>query len=151
LFFTWDPVRKASPNPAYRRFSTDSLIRIVLGVLRAHAAEYANASRVGIGDLSRPHGGDFGKRFGGLGHSSHQNGVDVDIYYPRRDGLELAPRRPSQVDRARAQDLVDRFVRSGAEFVFVGPKVGLTGPSPIVQPLIHHDDHMHVRISKPRG
>jgi hypothetical protein len=29
--------------------------------------------------------------------------------------------------------------------------VGLTGPSPTVQPLIHHDDHMHVRIPKPRG
>ena len=45
-------------------------------------------------------------RFGGLGHVSHQNGLDADVYYPRMDGLERRPYRPSQVDRALAQDLL---------------------------------------------
>ena len=98
LFFTWDPVRNASPNRAYRRFATSRLLRMTLGVLRSHAAEHPEAPRVGIGDLSRRYGGDFGKRFGGLGHSSHQNGLDIDIYYPRRDGREHGPRRPGQID-----------------------------------------------------
>ncbi len=44
---------------------------------------------MGIGDLSRPNGGVFDERFGGRGHASHQNGLDVDVYYPRRDGQEL--------------------------------------------------------------
>jgi hypothetical protein len=145
-FFTWDPVRNASPNRAYRRFATSRLIRLTLGVLRSHAAEHPGAPRVGIGDLSRRHGGDFGKRFGGLGHSSHQNGLDVDIYYPRRDKREREPRRPAQIDRGLAQDLVDRFVAAGAQFVFVGPNTGLTGPPRIVQTIAHHDNHMHVRI-----
>jgi murein endopeptidase len=147
-FFTWDPVTKNVPNRGYRRFGTDRLIRIVLRVLKDYAAEHPRAPRVGIGDLSRPNGGDFGPRFGGLGHSSHQNGLDVDVYYPRRDGRERAPRSPRQIDRALAQVLVDRFVRAGAVYIFVGPNTGLTGPPNVVQSLRHHDDHMHVRIPK---
>jgi D-alanyl-D-alanine carboxypeptidase len=145
-FFTWDPVKRRSPNRGYRRFGTDRLLRIVLRVLRSHAAEYPDAPRVGIGDISRPHGEDFGPRFGGLGHSSHQNGLDVDLYYPRLDRREREPRTPRQIDRVLAQDLVDRFVRAGAEYVFVGPRTGLSGPRRIVQALPHHDNHMHVRI-----
>ena len=82
-----------------------------------------------VGDLSRPHGGDFGAEFGGLGHASHQNGLDADIYYPRRDGRLRRAARPDQVDRAAAQELVDMFVRAGAEYVFVGPHLDLHGPA----------------------
>ena len=146
LFFTWDPVNDRSPNRANRRYGTDRLLRVILDVLRAYSRAHPNAARVAIGDLSRPKGGNFGKRFGGLGHSSHQNGRDVDIYYPRLDGRERAPRTPAQIDRALAQDLVDRFVRAGAQYVFVGPHTRLRGPHGVVQPLVHHDDHMHVRI-----
>ena len=60
-------------------------------------------------------------RFGGLGHASHQNGLDADIYYPRMDGQERRPYKPSQVDVDLAQDLVDRFVAAGARVVYVGP------------------------------
>ena len=45
-----------------------------------------------VGDLSRPRGGEFGRRFGALGHSSHQNGLDADVYYPRRDRRPAPPR-----------------------------------------------------------
>ena len=110
------------------------------------AAAHPDAPRVGVGDLSRPGGGDFGRRFGGLGHVSHQNGLDVDVYYPRRDRLERAPRRVAHVDRVLAQELVDRFVRAGALRVFVGPNVGLRGPRPTVQKLPRHDDHLHLRL-----
>jgi murein endopeptidase len=146
LFFTWDPVKDRSPNRAYRRYGTDRLLRVILDVLRAYSAAHPKAPRVGIGDLSRRNGGNFGKRFGGLGHSSHQNGRDVDIYYPRRDRREREPRTPAQIDRALAQDLVHRFVRAGAQYVFVGPHTRLRGPHGVVQQLVHHDNHMHVRI-----
>jgi murein endopeptidase len=97
-------------------------------------------------DLSRPKGGRFGKEFGGLGHASHQNGLDIDILYPRKDGTETRPMKPSQVDRELAQELVDRFVEAGAVKVFVGPRLHLHGPRKVVTPLIYHDDHLHVRI-----
>jgi S-adenosylmethionine:tRNA-ribosyltransferase-isomerase (queuine synthetase) len=53
------------------------------------------------------------------------------------------------VDRELAQDLVDRFVRAGARFVFVGLHVGLRGNRRIVQEIPLHDNHLHVRL--PRG
>ena len=121
-------------------------------MLRAYHAAHPLAPRVGIGDLSRPRGGDFGPRFGLPGHVSHQNGLDVDVYYPRLDGRERAPAGARQVDRRLAQALVDLFVRAGADVVFVGPNTGLRGPSRVVQELAHHDNHLHARLpSRPSG
>ena len=145
-FFTWDPILKRSPNRGWRRWGTDRLVRTVLRVLDEYAAANPGAPRVGVGDLSRPRGGDFGARYGWPGHASHQNGLDVDLYYPRRDGKERAPRRVAQVDLPLAQDLVDRFVAAGATKVFVGPRTPLRGPAGVVEALPMHDNHLHVRL-----
>ena len=142
-------MRKRKPNRWWRRYSCDFTIRKVLRVLREFRTLYPSAPRVGIGDMSRPRGGNFDERFGGLGHGSHQNGVDVDVYYPRLDELERAPRNADQIDLDRAQTLVDLFVRAGAKYAFVGPDLGLIGPPKIVQPLVFHDDHVHVRFRVP--
>jgi murein endopeptidase len=147
-FFTWDPVRHTSPNRGWRRYGTDRLVRVVLRILREYAAAHPRAPRVGVGDLSRPRGGDFGPRFGLPGHVSHQNGLDVDVYYPREDGRERAPRGAQDVDRRLAQALVNLFARAGADLVFVGPNTGLTGAPRIVQPLARHDNHLHVRLPR---
>jgi murein endopeptidase len=145
-FFTWDPIRKRSPNRGWRRWGTDRLVRTLLAVLDEFAAAHPEAPRIGVGDLSRRNGGDFGPRYGQPGHVSHQNGLDADVYYPRRDRRERSARSPAQVDRALAQDLVDRFARAGAVKVFVGPRTGLKGDPSVVQPLRRHDDHLHVRL-----
>jgi Penicillin-insensitive murein endopeptidase len=145
-FVTVDPVTGTSPNRAWRRYGTDRLVRVLLEVAAAYAAAHPDAPRLVVGDLSRPRGGRFGREFGGDGHRSHQNGLDVDIFYPRRDGRERIPARVGQVDRRLAQDLVDRFVRAGARYVFVGPRTRLHGPSRVVMTLANHDDHLHVRI-----
>jgi murein endopeptidase len=150
-FFTWDPVKKRSPNRWWRRYSCDFTIRKLLRVLRSFRRDFPDAPRIGIADLSRPRGGKFGKRYGGLGHASHQNGVDIDVYYPRLDAYERPPRNVGQIDLDLAQELVDRFVRAGAKYAFVGPQTGLTGPSKVVQTLVFHDDHVHVRFRTPRS
>jgi murein endopeptidase len=146
-FFTWDPVLRRSPNRAWRRWGTDRLVRVVLRVAHDFHSAHPGAPRVGVGDLSRPHGGDFGPRFGYIGHASHQNGLDVDVYYPRADGRELAPRSASEIDPALSQELVDRFLAADAELIFVGPNTGLRGPPGRVQALVHHDNHLHVRLA----
>ncbi len=53
---------------------------------------------------------------------------------------------PGLVDEQLSQDLVDAFVGAGAVYVFTGPRLSLGGPRKIVVRLVHHDDHMHVRI-----
>jgi murein endopeptidase len=146
-FFTWDPVRRRSPNRHWRRWGTDRLVRILLDVARQYRRAHPAAARMAIGDLSRPHGGDFGPQFGYIGHASHQNGLDADIYYPRADGRERAPRYASQINRRLSQELVDRFLAKGAQVIYVGPNTGLTGPAGRVQALANHDNHLHVRLA----
>ena len=143
---SWDPILKRRPNREWRRWGTDRLVRTTLRVLREFGRVHPSAPRVAVGDLSRPEGGDFGPQFGSIGHASHQNGLDVDVYYPRLDERVRPPKRPGQVNLKLAQDLVDRFVAAGAEKVFVGPSLGLTGPSDVVVPLVHHDNHLHARL-----
>jgi murein endopeptidase len=145
-YFTWDPIQRESPNRGWRRWGTDRLVRTTVRVVREFAVAHPRAPRVGIGDLSRPHGGNFGPRYGLPGHASHQNGLDVDVYYPRLDGRERAPTGADRVDLVLSQDLVDRFVRAGAQKVFVGPSTGLDGPAGVIVPLVNHDNHLHVRL-----
>ncbi len=143
---TWDAIDQVAPNRDWRRVGTDRLVRTLLTVAAAYRRANPDAPRVVISDLSLPQGGRFGREYGGLGHASHQNGLDVDIAYPRKDGEETGIRRVSEIDRRLAQDLVDRFVKAGAQYVFIGPRTGLRGPRRVVQPLGNHDDHLHVRL-----
>ena len=147
-YFTWDPVKHESPSPPWRRWGTDDLVRTVLRVIREYARAHPGAPRVGIGDLSLPEGGYFGPEVsGGIGHATHQNGLDVDVYYPRIDRRERAPRSVDQVDVTLAQELVDLFLAAGATRIYVGPNLPLSGPPGIVVPAVNHDNHLHVRIA----
>jgi murein endopeptidase len=145
-FATWDPIRKRVGNRGWRRWGTTELVTTVERVLGRYARRHPHAQPVLVGDLSRTHGGNFGRRFGGLGHASHQNGLDADVYYPRRDGRLRRAAHPAQVDRTAAQELVNMFARAGAQYVFVGPHLDLHGRRGVVMPLVHHDDHLHVRL-----
>lgn len=147
-FFTWDFPYAIAPNRGWRRWGADGTIRIALQVLCDFRLAHPGAPRIGVADISRPRGGVFGERYGGLGHASHQNGLDLDVLYPRLDRYEIAATRPSQIDRALSQDLVSRFVAAGAEYVFVGLGTRLVGPKGIVARIGHHDDHMHVRFPR---
>jgi len=145
-FFSWDPLLHRVPNRAGRRWGSDRLVRLLLRIVAEYAAAHPEAPRVGVGDLSRRRGGPFGPV-----HATHQNGLDADVYYPRRDGAERPPLRVSQIDRRLAQDLVDRFVDAGVDLVYVGPNTGFRGPRGVVQVLWNHDNHLHVRIRATTG
>jgi murein endopeptidase len=150
-WLTWDPIFKQIPNRPERRWGTAKLVATLRRVLASWHAAHPELPQILIGDMSRPQGGVFDERYGGLGHASHQNGLDADVYYPRADHRLVAAYKPALVDRALAQDLLNRFVAAGVQFAFVGTRVGLTGPKNVVQVLAHHNDHMHVRIFPPRG
>jgi murein endopeptidase len=140
-FVSWDPDRHRSPGPPWRRYGTDRLVRVVLRVAADYAHKYPGAPRLTIGDLSRRRGGNFKSA-----HASHENGLDADIYYPRRDGRERPPASVGEIDMKLAQDLVNRFVRAGAQYVFVGPNTSLTGRRGVVMVWPNHDNHLHVRM-----
>ena len=114
------------------------------------AARTRTRPRVGVGDLSLPEGGYFGPEVGGgIGHATHQNGLDVDVYYPRLDRRERPPRTVDRSTSRCAQELVDLFVAAGATH-------GLRRPEPAAErpprrrdlPLVNHDNHLHARIAR---
>jgi len=148
-FTTWDPITRDSPSRGWRRNGTDTLVGMVVRVARRYRAAEPRELPMLVGDLSRPRGGNFGPQYGFIGHSTHQNGRDVDVYYPRRDGRPGVPKTPAQVNHRLAQRLVDLFVAAGAETVLVGPNVSLKGPPGVVKRYPNHDNHLHVRIADP--
>ncbi|HUK44553.1 MAG TPA: penicillin-insensitive murein endopeptidase [Gaiellaceae bacterium] len=141
---TWDPVTDSVPNAPIRLYGNEHTIRAIISVVDAYRAANPTAPRVVVGDISLRGGGPMTDE-----HVSHQNGLDVDVYYPRRDGELRAPVAADQIDLALAQDLVDRFVAAGAQMIFVGFGTGLHGPSGIVIPYPNHEYHMHVRFPAP--
>jgi len=142
---TWDPVTDRTPNEPWRLYGNERTIRTLISVIAAYRSAHPEAPRVVIGDISRRGGGPLDQ------HASHQNGLDVDVYYPRRDGHLSAPIATSQIDHRLAQDLLDRFVAAGAHMIFVGFSAGLSGPSGVVVPYPNHENHMHVRFPHPGG
>ena len=150
-WFTYDWGTRSSPNRIWRRYGHDRLVRMLLRVVGEYRLAHPEAPRVGIADLSRPRGGSFGRRFGGLGHASHQNGLDVDVLYPRarRPG---DPARASAPDRPRAGPGPGEPLRGRGRAEGVRrPEDQLRGKRGVVTKLRNHDDHMHVRIKPRRG
>jgi murein endopeptidase len=149
-FVTWHPVADRRPNASGRRWGSSRLVRTLLEILRAHRRAHPAAPRLVVGDLSLRRGGPFPLDGGGEGnHASHQNGLDVDVYLPRRDRRLRPPLRRAQVDRALAQDLVHRFIAAGAQRIFVSRRLRLRGPRAVVQHWPRHGDHLHVRLRAP--
>ena len=140
---TWNPVTDSSPNLPGRLYGNERTIRAILSVIAGYRTAHPDAPRVVIGDISRRHGGWMDE------HASHQNGLDVDVYYPRLDRRLSAPIGSSQVDHHLSQALLDRFLAAGAHMVFVGYSSGLRGPGGVVVPYANHENHMHVRFADP--
>jgi murein endopeptidase len=140
---TWDPVTDSVPNEPHRLYGNEHTIRTIVSVIAAYRAAHPDAPRVLVGDISFRGGGPMDQ------HRSHQNGLDVDVYYPRLDRALRAPLATDQIDPRLAQDLLDRFVAAGAQMVFVGYSTGLRGPDGIVIPYPNHENHMHVRFPPP--
>jgi len=140
---TWNPNTDWRPNAPSRLYGNEHTIRTIISVVDAYRAAHPRAPRVVIGDISREGGGQMDE------HLSHQNGLDVDVYYPRRDGKLRAPTSSHEIKRRFAQDLLDRFVAAGAQMIFVGYSTGLRGPAGVVIPYPNHEYHMHVRFPPP--
>jgi Penicillin-insensitive murein endopeptidase len=140
---TWNPSTDSRPNLPGRLYGHERTIRTVIEVLAAYRKTHPEAPLVVVGDISFRTGGVMDQ------HVSHQNGLDVDVYYPRRDGWLQAPRYTAQIDRRLSQALLDGFVAAGASKIFVGYSTDLRGPHDVVVPYPNHENHMHVRFRNP--
>lgn len=147
-YYTYDPSTQTSPQSPERRWGTAALVSQVTNLGEWWDRANPQATPLGFGDLSLRSGGYFGGP--GVGHASHQNGLDIDIRLPRSDGV-AGPANPGNYDRELTQQLVDRLAAQGASMILIGPNLDLRGPSGVVIRWPNHDDHLHVRFPDPDG
>src|SRR4029079_11382165 len=121
-WLTVSTVTDWSATLAAALYGNEHTIGTILSVVAEYRDAHPHAPRVVVGDISFRDGGRMDE------HLSHQNGLDVDVYYPRLDRHTSAPTMTRQIDRRLAQDLLNRFVGAGATMVFVGYSTGLRGP-----------------------
>lgn len=96
---------------------------------------------IGVGNISVKGGGPVSP------HKDHQKGLDVDFRLLRKDGAKIGVTfRDPNYSRPRTQELVN-VIRGNLILpvvkVFFNDTL-VTG----VEPLIGHDDHLHVRFKK---
>ena len=157
------PYNIVDQGTGYYRYNTEAdtddwgtleLINIIEAAGRAWHAENMNVSLFAINDLS--HGDLITLTFGGYfhPHTSHQNGLDVDVRYVRSDGdtgmLNIAE-DPKDYDTAATSTLMNRFILNGrVEKILVDmDNIGFTGP--LLRDADGHSDHFHIRIIDPDG
>ena len=124
------------------------LINMIEGAGRDWYDNFMTPARIGVGDMSLRNGGKWDD------HSSHENGLDVDVRYVRNDNqdssLNIADDQ-SHYDTAATSYLMNLFVFSASVQIILYDSVNahLVGG-----PLLHwpgHSDHFHIRIDDPDG
>jgi penicillin-insensitive murein endopeptidase len=133
------------------------------------SANVAGLDPVLVGDLSQPRGGPAPG-----GHSSHQTGLDVDLWFWHPGGKITAAQRESLKSRSvldgKAGTIRDVFAPRVKELLHItarDPRVTRVFVHPIIKrqlcnetkddrdwlqkirPWYGHDDHMHVRLACP--
>jgi murein endopeptidase len=134
--FAWNFRAQRIGGSDRTRWGHCRVVRAVLLGLAAYRHRNPDAPRLAVGDMSLRRGGDIDH------HSTHENGRQIDIYFPRRDGAQREPHTVAQVDIRLSRELVRAMLDAGAYEVLVGPHIRI-GISTRVVHFPHHDDHLH--------
>ena len=153
-----------------RVYGHPNLIQFIQNLGQYVAAEHE--SNLLIGDLGQLHGGRTPS-----GHRSHQNGLDVDIWFSLSTANALseqeretlnAPSMLASSDKIALKEWTtahEQVLKTAAQFpeverIFVNPviKRELCRHAPVenrawlrkIRPWWKHDDHFHVRLSCPK-
>jgi hypothetical protein len=113
----------------------------------------ASGRRINVNDLSQRPGGRFRP------HRSHQNGLDADLRYVRKDGAD-APldlrRAPEAYDAAATQELLRLFLRHCDVALFFADvdRLGfadsdLASDRDVLAYAPGHSNHFHLRLNPP--
>jgi murein endopeptidase len=134
--FAWNFRKQRIGGSARTRWGHCGVVRAVLRGLAAYRRRNPEAPPVAVGDLGLRHGGEID------GHSTHENGRQIDLYFPRRDSRLQEPRTVAQVDLRLTRELVRAMLDAGADRVLIGPRIRIRATSGVVR-WPNHDDHLH--------
>jgi murein endopeptidase len=134
--FAWNWREQRIGGSDRTRWGHCLVVRAVLRGIAAYRRRNPEAPPVAVGDMGLRHGGEID------GHSTHENGRQIDLYYPRRDRRLREPHTVAQVDLRLSGELVRAMLNAGAKTVLIGPHIRIrTSPGMIRWP--NHDDHLH--------
>jgi murein endopeptidase len=134
--FAWNFRAQRIGGSDRTRWGHCNVVRAVLRGLAAYRRHNPKAPPVAVGDMGLRHGGPIDR------HSTHENGRQIDLYYPRRDRERREPHTLAQVDMRLSRHLVRAMLHAGAKGVLIGPHVRI-GTSARVMRWPNHDDHLH--------
>ena len=134
--FAWNFREQRIGGSDRTRWGDCRVVRAVLLGLAAYRRHDPDAPPVAVGDMGLRDGGEIDH------HSTHENGRQIDLYYPRRDRARREPHTIAQVDMRLSRELVRAILAAGAQRVLVGPHIRVAA-SPRVIHFPHHDDHVH--------
>jgi hypothetical protein len=154
--------------PGYCHYlSTDNVdtddwgVLTMINMIEGAGRDWYNAGEppplINVGDIST--GNPSTQQFGGywIGHSWHQNGLDLDVRYCRKDGansrLNIAD-TPQEYDMDGTIRLMNTlFDNSDFKLIVVSPYCGLIfeGIEVRIDTLNNHNDHFHAQIEDPDG
>jgi murein endopeptidase len=134
--FAWNWREQRIGGSARTRWGHCRVIRAVLRGIAAYRRRNPEAPPVAVGDMGLRHGGEID------GHSTHENGRQIDLYFPRRDRRLREPHTVAQVDTRLSRELVRAMLRAGAKTVLIGPSIRIRASAGVLR-WPHHDDHLH--------
>jgi len=134
--FAWNFRAQRVGGSDRTRWGDCHVVRAVLRGLASYRERNPDAPPVAVGDMGLRHGGEIGR------HSTHENGRQVDLYFPRRDRRHREPHTVGQVDLRLTRELVRAILDAGADRVLVGPRVRIATPARVLR-WPNHDDHLH--------
>ena len=134
--FAWNFRAQRIGGSDRTRWGNCRVVRAVLLGLATYHRRNPDAPPVAVGDMGLRRGGPID------GHSTHQNGRQIDLYYPRRDRRLREPHTVAQVDMRLARELVRAMLDAGAYRVLVGPHIHIRTSARVTR-WPNHDDHAH--------
>ena len=134
--FAWNFREQRIGGSARTRWGHCRVVRAVLRGLAAYRRRNPAAPPVAVGDLGLRHGGEID------GHATHENGRQIDLYFPRRDRRLREPRTVADVDLRLTRELVRAMLDAGAREVLIGPRIRIRAALGVVR-WPNHDDHLH--------
>jgi murein endopeptidase len=134
--FAWNFREQRIGGSHRTRWGHCRVVRAILGGLAAYRARNPDAPPVAVGDMSLRHGGEIDE------HSTHENGRQIDLYFPRRDRRLAEPRTVAQVDLRLSRELIRAILDAGAHRVLIGPRLRIATPARVLR-WPNHDDHLH--------
>jgi murein endopeptidase len=134
--FAWNFRAQRIGGSDRTRWGDCRVVRAVLLGLAAYRRRNPGAPPVAVGDMSLRHGGEIDH------HSTHENGRQIDLYFPRRDRTHREPRTVAQVDLRLSRELVRAMLGAGAHRVLIGPHIRIATSGRVIH-WPNHDDHLH--------